>query len=112
MRIEKDTMGEMNLPDDSYYGAQTQRAFQNFQISSLKMPRPMIAAMALIKRSAAVVNYKLGSLDSNIKDHIWYSINSPDNIAKSPINALARYSRAWIQLILNIDKYLIKRQYT
>ena len=77
MRIEKDTMGEMNLPDDSYYGAQTQRAFQNFQISSLKMPRPMIAAMALIKRSAAVVNYKLGSLDSNIKDAI---VKSSDEV--------------------------------
>ena len=36
MRTEKDTMGEMKLPDDSYYGPQTQRAFQNFQISSLK----------------------------------------------------------------------------
>ena len=77
MRIEKDTMGEMNLPDDSYYGAQTQRAFQNFQISSLKMPRPMIAAMALIKRSAAVVNYSLGSLDSNIKDAI---VKSSDEV--------------------------------
>ena len=70
MRIEKDTMGEVTLPDDSYYGAQTQRAFENFQISSLKIPRPMIASIAMIKRSAAIVNHKLKFLDSKIKDAI------------------------------------------
>ena len=70
MRIEKDTMGEINLPDDSYYGAQTQRAFKNFQISSLKIPRPMIASIAMIKRSAAIVNHKLQFIDSKIKDAI------------------------------------------
>jgi fumarate hydratase class II len=51
MRIEKDTMGQMELPDDSYYGAQTQRAYQNFQVSNHKIPRPMIAAIAMIKFS-------------------------------------------------------------
>ena len=70
MRIEKDTMGEMELPDDSYYGAQTQRAFQNFQVSDIKIPRPMIASIAMIKRSASIVNHKLGFFDSNIKDAI------------------------------------------
>ena len=62
MRIEKDTMGQMELPDDSYYGAQTQRAYQNFQVSNHKIPRPMIAAIAMIKRSAAIVNHNLGLL--------------------------------------------------
>ena len=70
MRIEKDTMGEMKLPDDSYYGAQTQRAVENFQISSTKIPRSMIAAIAMIKRSAAIVNNKLNFIDSKIKDAI------------------------------------------
>jgi len=70
MRIEKDTMGEMELPDDSYYGAQTQRAFQNFQISNHKIPRPMIASIAMIKRSAAIVNHRLNFLDSKTKDAI------------------------------------------
>ena len=70
MRIEKDTMGQMEVPDDSYYGAQTQRAFQNFQISDIKIPRPMIASIAMIKRSAAIVNHKLGFFDSKIKDAI------------------------------------------
>ena len=70
MRIEKDTMGTMEVPDDSYYGAQTQRAFQNFQVSNHKIPRPMIAAIAMIKRSAAIVNHSLGFFDKKIKDAI------------------------------------------
>ena len=77
MRIEKDTMGEMELPDDSYYGAQTQRAYQNFQVSNHKIPRPMIAAIAMIKRSAAIVNYNLGFLDSKIRDAI---VRSSDEV--------------------------------
>ena len=70
MRIEKDTMGEISLPDDCYYGAQTQRAFNNFQISSTKIPRSMIAAIAMIKRSAAIVNNNLNFIDTKIKDAI------------------------------------------
>jgi len=70
MRIEKDTMGEVKLSDDSYYGAQSQRAFENFQISNIKIPRPMISSLAMIKRSAAIVNNKLGLLESSIKDSI------------------------------------------
>ena len=70
MRIEKDTMGEVKLSNDSYYGAQSQRAFENFQISNIKIPRPMISSLAMIKRSAAIVNNKLGLLESSIKDSI------------------------------------------
>jgi len=77
MRIEKDTMGKMELPDDSYYGAQTQRAVENFQISSTKIPRSMIAAIAMIKRSAAIVNHKLDFLDSTVKDAI---VKSADEV--------------------------------
>jgi len=77
MRVEKDTMGEMELPDDSYYGAQTQRAVENFQISSTKIPRSMIAAIAMIKRSAAIVNHKLDFLDPKVKDAI---VKSADEV--------------------------------
>lgn len=77
MRIEKDTMGEMKVPDDSYYGAQTQRAFQNFKISDLKIPRPMIASIAMIKRSASIVNHQLGFFDSKTKDAI---VNACDEV--------------------------------
>jgi fumarate hydratase class II len=62
-RIERDSLGEVHVPADALYGAQTQRAVQNFQISGLK-PRPaFIWSMAAIKRAAAEVNRDLGLLD-------------------------------------------------
>ena len=61
-RIEKDSMGEMQVPADSYYGAQTQRAVLNFPISGLRFPRPFIRAMGLIKKAAAQTNLELGSV--------------------------------------------------
>ncbi len=69
-RIEKDTMGEMRVPVDALYGSQTQRAVENFPISGLVLPRAMIAALGLIKRSAAVVNSDLGLLDAERRDAI------------------------------------------
>jgi fumarate hydratase class II len=55
-RIERDTMGEMRVPADALYGAQTQRAVENFPISGLRLPRAFIRALGLIKASAASVN--------------------------------------------------------
>src|SRR5215210_3124179 len=62
-RSEKDSMGEMQVPVDAYYGAQTGRAVENFPISDLRFPRRFIAAMGLIKWACAEVNLKLGVLD-------------------------------------------------
>ena len=62
-RIERDTMGEMRVPADALYGPQTQRAVENFPISSLRLPRAFIRALGLIKAAAARVNGKLGYLD-------------------------------------------------
>jgi fumarate hydratase class II len=62
-RIEKDSMGQMQVPRDAYYGAQTARAVENFPISQLRLGRGFIAAMGLIKWSAAAVNHDLGLLD-------------------------------------------------
>ena len=83
MRIEKDTMGQMDL-DDSYYGAQTQRAYQNFQVSNHKIPRPMIAAIAMIKRSAAIVNHNLGFLNSKTRDAI---VRSSDEVIQGKFDS-------------------------
>ena len=55
-RIERDSMGELQVPADALWGAQTQRAVQNFPISGLPMPRAFIRALGLIKASAATVN--------------------------------------------------------
>jgi fumarate hydratase class II len=60
MRIEKDSMGDVQVPDDAYYGASTQRAVDNFPISNLRFTRRMIEALGLIKESAAAVNFGLG----------------------------------------------------
>ncbi len=63
-RIEKDSMGEVQVPVDALYGAQTQRAIDNFPISGLPIPSALIRALGLIKHSAAVANEALGLLDS------------------------------------------------
>src|SRR5688572_19696258 len=55
-RVERDTMGEMRVPADALYGAQTQRAVENLPISGLRLPRAFIRALGLIKASAASVN--------------------------------------------------------
>src|SRR3982751_4105393 len=62
-RTEKDSMGEMKVPADAYYGPSTARAVENFPISDLRFSRRFIAAMGLIKWAAAEVNYGLGLLD-------------------------------------------------
>ncbi|WP_022852102.1 class II fumarate hydratase [Limisalsivibrio acetivorans] len=69
-RIEKDTMGEIEVPESSYWGAQTQRSLQNFRIGWEKMPIRLIYAFAVLKRSAAVVNNQLGKLDDDKKNAI------------------------------------------
>ena len=63
-RIEKDTMGEVKVPEDRYWGAQTQRSLENFKIGKEKMPMEVITALAVIKKAAAVVNNSLGKLDN------------------------------------------------
>jgi fumarate hydratase class II len=69
-RIEHDTMGEVKVPKDALYSAQTQRAVENFPISGTKLERAHIAALAQIKKAAALVNAKLGVLDQKIADAI------------------------------------------
>ncbi len=63
-RIEKDTMGDMKVPNDQLWGAQTQRSLMNFRISNEKMPAALIEALAIVKRAAAKVNMDLGHLDA------------------------------------------------
>jgi fumarate hydratase class II len=65
-RIEKDSMGELKVPEDALWGAQTQRAVENFPISGLAMPRQFIAALGLVKWAAAGANSELGLLKSDL----------------------------------------------
>jgi len=70
MRIEKDSMGEVEVPDDAYYGASTQRAVDNFPISDLRFGRRFIEALGMIKSVAASVNAESGLLDGDIAEAI------------------------------------------
>jgi fumarate hydratase class II len=69
-RIERDFLGEVKVPSDAYYGAQTLRAVHNFPISGLKLPREFIRAQGIVKLSAARANMELGLLDKKIGNAI------------------------------------------
>ncbi|WP_434353364.1 class II fumarate hydratase [Psychrobacter sp. HD31] len=69
-RIEKDTMGEMHVPAEAYWGAQTQRSRENFKIGGETLPRPMIEAMAMVKKAAALTNASFGRIEEQQRDLI------------------------------------------
>ncbi|APH39995.1 class II fumarate hydratase [Methanohalophilus halophilus] len=71
VRVEKDTMGEVEVPDDVYYGPQTARAVINFRVSEQRLPPAFIRAQAAIKMAAAKANMKAGKLDRNLGDAIY-----------------------------------------
>lgn len=62
-RIEHDSMGEIKVPSDVYWGAQTERSFENFKIGIEKMPSEIIYAFGILKKAAALTNYRLGKLE-------------------------------------------------
>ncbi|MFP7295684.1 class II fumarate hydratase [Neobacillus niacini] len=64
-RTERDTLGEIKVPNDKFWGAQTQRSLHNFDIGTEKMPIEVVYALTLIKKAAAMVNQQLGKLDEN-----------------------------------------------
>lgn len=69
-RMEHDTMGEVCVPADRYWGAQTQRSYENFRIGTERMPREIIRAFAVVKKAAARANERLGTLDKQHADAI------------------------------------------
>jgi fumarate hydratase, class II len=69
-RVERDSMGDVEVPRDALFGAQTRRALDNFPISDLRKPRRFVEALGAIKLEAANVNYELGLLDEGLKDVI------------------------------------------
>jgi len=79
IRIERDTMGEMRVPAEALYGAQTARAIENFPISGLTFPRIFIRALGMIKREGARVNVKLGFVDGKRGESI---VRAADEVAE------------------------------
>ena len=69
-RIESDTMGEVEVPADKYWGAQTQRSIENFPIGNDRMPTALIRALAIQKQAAAKANLALGKLEAEVANAI------------------------------------------
>ena len=78
-RIEKDFLGSVKVPHDAYYGAETQRSLNNYQISGITMYSTFIRHYAMIKRSAALANMKIGKLDAKLCNAI---VKACDEIIK------------------------------
>ena len=88
-RTESDSMGTLNVPADALYKAQTQRAINNFTISSLTMPQQFIIALAYIKQAAAIANFKLGHLDktkANAIEHACQEIIDGQHYEHFPVD--------------------------
>ncbi len=75
MRTESDSMGEIKVPSDKYFGAQTQRSLQNFRIGQDRFSREMIRALGVVKKGSAIVNAELGNLDADITKLICDAAN-------------------------------------
>ena len=81
-RVESDSMGTINVPAEKYYGAQTARSLANFDIGGEKMPTEIIAAFGILKKAAALANFKLGLLPADLKDLI---IASADEVIEGKL---------------------------
>src|SRR4051812_48701002 len=69
-RVERDSLGELRVPADAYYGVQTQRAIENFPISGLRAPASLVTATVLVKQACARANASLGRLDGSVAEAI------------------------------------------
>lgn len=83
MREESDSLGVVPVPADRYWGAQTQRSIQNFRIGTETMPVPLIRALGIIKKSAAMTNMELGKLDEKLGQAI---IRAADEVIEGALN--------------------------
>lgn len=83
-RIEKDTMGEIKVPADRYWGAQTQRSIENFKIGFDRFPREVIRAFGVLKKSAALANSELGILD---KEKAKWIAKAADEVIRGDLDA-------------------------
>jgi len=83
-RIESDSMGQVEVPGDKYWGAQTQRSLQNFKIGGHRFGRPVIRAFGIVKKAAAITNAELGKLDASKRDLI---VRAADEVIAGTLDA-------------------------
>ena len=99
--MKRDTLGEVTVPVDAMYGAQTQRARENFRISGVRFPRVFIRALGLIKGAAAQVNFEIGLLDANMAHAIGQAADESahgltrSNNASFVLNSVAHVCSDW-----------------
>src|SRR6202167_4097195 len=84
VRIESDSMGQVEVPGDRYWGAQTQRSLQNFKIGGHRFGRPVIRAFGLVKKAAAITNADLGKLEASKRDLI---VRAADEVIAGALDA-------------------------
>ena len=110
MRQEKDALGTISVPDDAYYGAQTQRACENFRIGDERFPDEFIHAHALVKRAAAQVNHNLGLLEARLAQAI---IEAADEVIAGRLNdhfpLVIWQSGSGTQTNMNINEVIANR---
>ncbi|MEM7492822.1 MAG: class II fumarate hydratase [Pseudomonadota bacterium] len=82
-RIESDTMGEVEVPGDKYWGAQAQRSLGNFKIGWEKQPEPIVRGLGIVKRAAAEANMAIGKLDTNLGEAI---VRAADEVIEGKLN--------------------------
>lgn len=110
MRKEKDALGEVMVPEDRYFGAQTQRASENFKIGQEFFPKEFIRAHAIVKKAAARVNASLGQLDKKIADTIE---KAADEVIKGKLDAhfplVIWQSGSATQFNMNVNEVIANR---
>lgn len=109
-RIEKDTMGEIMVPADSLWGAQTQRSLQNFRIGDVKMPKEIISAFASLKKACARVNGKSGRISeekANLIDAVCDEILSDELSDNFPLSVFQTGSGT--QTNMNVNEVIANR---
>ena len=110
MRKEKDALGEVFVPDDKYYGAQTQRALKNFMVGSERFPPEFIRAHAIVKKAAARVNAALGELNAPIARAI---VQAADEVITGKLNdhfpLVIWQSGSGTQFNMNVNEVIANR---
>ena len=110
VRIERDTFGNIEVPADRLWGAQTQRSLQNFKISGERMPRELVRALAQVKRAAAQVNADLGVL---AKDKAQAIIAAADEVIAGKHDAefplVVWQTGSGTQINMNMNEVLANR---
>lgn len=84
MRTESDSFGELQVPADKYFGAQTARSLINFPIGEETMPAPLVRALGVVKRSAAMANKALDNIEPELADAI---VAAASEVAEGKLNA-------------------------